>query len=166
MRGRHDGDRTTRNPCPSGDSFAGSAQPTGGGRVSRRSVHDEGSAEGGCEGPEIVPVAQSHRTAGRQALARSDPLHKIRSSGMYVAGLFAPGNGAGGSISANNGPAGPGVPCSFAARESRRDDRQSCWGVPQGGEEGPEIVPVARFHRRTGRQALDRKTPLRSLFTP
>ena len=24
----------------------------------------------------------------------------------------------------------PFVPCSFAARESRRDDRQSCWGVP------------------------------------
>ena len=31
------------------------------------------------------------------------------------------------------------------------------------GEEGPEIVSVTRFHRRTGRQAPDRKPPLRFL---
>ena len=31
----------------------------------------------------------------------------------------------------------PFVPCSFAARESQRDDRQSCWGVPQGGRKTP-----------------------------
>ena len=32
---------------------------------------------------------------------------------MRAAGLFAPGNGAGGSISANNGPAGPGATLNF-----------------------------------------------------
>ena len=131
-------DRATRSPCPSGDSFAGSAQPNGGGRASRRSVRGGGSVEGGCEGPENDPVDHFHRTAGRQAPARSDPLLIIRSSGMRAAGLFAPGNGAGGSISANNGPAGPGVSLRIC-RLGLRGPEEQAGGLflPSNGPAGP-----------------------------
>ena len=41
-------------------------------RVAMLSFSESGFAAWGCEGPEIVPVAQSHRTAGRQALEVED----------------------------------------------------------------------------------------------
>ena len=87
---RYDGDRATRSPCPSGDLFAGSAQPTGGGRASRRSVLGGGSVEGGCEGPENDPVDHFHRTAGRQAPARSGLFLKSAAAACTVRGYSRP----------------------------------------------------------------------------
>ena len=107
---------------------------------------------GGLEGPQPLHFKSAAATcAVRGEFLRSGACpagsksHLLR---LCRPGLRGPGKLSCGQFSPSNGPAGPGKTREAKAR-----------GFPTGGSEGPENRPVACFHRRTGRQALDRKTP-------
>ena len=62
-----------------------------------------------------------------RGFSRGHPLIPIRSSGMYGARTKSRQRF---------------LPCTFAARECRRHDRQRCWGVCVGGSKDPHAVTV------------------------
>ncbi len=110
--------------------------------IQRKSGPDAAAARRGEEGPENGPVDRFHRRTGRQALESyaasraisHGPGERTESDSKKVRRFIR---------RMPQAPEGR-----FEADEVSEDER--------GGEEGTENDPVDRFHRRTGRQALER----------